>query len=136
MKQPKTICIDFDGVIHSYKSGWQGADIIPDAPVDGAIEGLYRLAADPEIDIAIHSARSAQSGGVQAMLAWLDSWDLHYRETNRDIKHPTQRLIDLARMPTDKPPAMCYIDDRGVNFDGDWSKITAELKDFTPWNKV
>ena len=33
MKQ--TVVFDFDGVIHSYKSGWRGASIIPDPPVPG-----------------------------------------------------------------------------------------------------
>ena len=34
------ICVDFDGVIHSYKSGWRGVAVIPDPPVPGAIEWL------------------------------------------------------------------------------------------------
>ena len=32
------ICLDFDGVIHSYTSGWKGAAVIPDPPVPGALE--------------------------------------------------------------------------------------------------
>ncbi len=30
MKQ--TVVFDFDGVIHSYTSGWKGATVIPDPP--------------------------------------------------------------------------------------------------------
>ena len=134
MEHKKTICVDFDGVVHRYDSGWQGADVIPDPPVEGAIEGLYRLVADDEIDVAIHSARSAQPGGITAMRNWLDKHDKSYRVQHGISKH-TPRLITQVRMPTDKPPAMVYIDDRGVAFDGDWTKITTDLKDFVPWNK-
>jgi hypothetical protein len=37
------LAIDFDGVLHSYKSGWKGAKNIPGPPVDGAIEWLSDL---------------------------------------------------------------------------------------------
>ena len=134
MAHPKTICVDLDGVVHRYDSGWQGADNLPDPPVDGAIEGLYRLLADPEVEVAIHSARSAQEGGIQAMQDWLDGHDQEYRLEN-NIPDNIPYLIDAIKFPVDKPPAMCYIDDRGVAFDGDWSIIGPHLKDFRPWNK-
>ena len=137
MEHKKTICFDFDGVIHSYTSGWKGADVIPDPPVEGAIEGLYRLTADPEIDVAIHSSRSAQPGGIEAMKRWLRQHEVTYlRELDeKGIATMGMNILDRVRFPKDKPPAVAYVDDRGINFDGDWSKITTELKDFTPWNK-
>ena len=137
MKNPmkKTICIDFDGVIHRYDSGWTGADQIPDIPVTGAIEGLHRLCDDPEIEVAIHSSRSAQPGGIAAMKEWLEYWESEWRERNHIRPDDTKWLIERCQFPTDKPPAMVYVDDRGINFDGDWSKITTDLKDYQPWNK-
>lgn len=41
----KVISFDFDGVIHSYTSGWKGADIIPDVPVKGIKNVLEDLKA-------------------------------------------------------------------------------------------
>ena len=134
MEHKKTICVDFDGVINQYDSGWKGADVISDPPVEGAIKGLYRLVSDEEVDVAIHSTRSGQEGGIKAMRKWLNKWDAAYREAH-DVPADIPFLTETVRFPVQKPPAMVYIDDRGFYFDGDWSKITAELKDFTPWNK-
>ena len=33
MKYQPNVVLDFDGVIHSYVSGWQGVDVVPDPPV-------------------------------------------------------------------------------------------------------
>ena len=131
----KTICIDFDGVIHRYDSGWQGADEIPDLPVDGAIEGLHKLCDDPEIEVAVHSARSAQPGGITAMKEWLEYWEGVWREESHIAPADGTWLTERCQFPRNKPAAMVYIDDRGINFDGDWSKITTELKDYQPWNR-
>lgn len=41
MKQ--TVVFDFDGVIHSYISGWQGITTIPDPPVPGIAEAIQNI---------------------------------------------------------------------------------------------
>ena len=38
----KTICIDFDGVIHDYSKGWRGIDVY-DRPIAGSKEALLAL---------------------------------------------------------------------------------------------
>ena len=46
-----TIAADCDGVLHSYVSGWQGADSLPDPPVPGAIEWLEDVTKHFEVAI-------------------------------------------------------------------------------------
>jgi hypothetical protein len=69
------LCLDFDGVIHSYTSGWKGAAVIPDAPVPGALEFIHE--ALEQFEVHIFSSRSHQWGGKRAMKRWLIH---HYRE--------------------------------------------------------
>ena len=63
------LCLDFDGVVHSYESGWKGAAVIPDPPVPGAIDFIRN--AVEEFRVAIFSSRSNQPGGLDAMKYWL-----------------------------------------------------------------
>ena len=51
MAYKPTLCFDFDGVIHSYTSGWKGAEVIPDPPVEGIKEALTELQRDYKITI-------------------------------------------------------------------------------------
>lgn len=114
MKKP-ILCLDFDGVIHSYTSGWKGADVIPDDPVPGAIE-LIKQASIP-FEVMIYSSRNHQRGGIEAMRGWF-------------IRHGLD--LPLSAFPLSKPPAFLTLDDRVITFLGEWPNIDALLK-FKPW---
>lgn len=131
------LCLDFDGVIHSYSSGWKGADVVPDDPVPGTITFLDK--AIEHFDVQIFSSRSHQPGGTQAMAKWL--WTHITRHFDCEHHHGSPRELDRATAlmaaiswPMEKPPAMVTIDDRALTFDGTWPAIET-LKGFKPWNK-
>lgn len=115
MKQ--TVVFDFDGVIHSYKSGWKGADLIPDPPVPGIREAITEIRAEG-YEVIVVSTRCATTEGYGAVRAWL-------------IDH--EIVVDDVR--TEKPPAIVYIDDRAICFDGHPEKLLGTIKAFKPWNK-
>lgn len=130
------LCLDFDGVIHSYKSGWVQADFIPDPPVPGAFEFIYE--ALEQFDVQVFSSRSHQTGGIRAMQLWTEYW----AKEELDNVEPTWRanhvINNLAwrkeAWPTVKPPAFVGIDDRVLTFTGAWPDVE-ELREFKPWNK-
>lgn len=121
------LCLDFDGVIHSYASGWRGADIIPDDPVPGCF--AFMLGALEHFDVVIFSSRSNQPGGIAAM-----SWWLRHHADGAWHDSPAGPGIENVRFVQDKPPALVTIDDRAITFTGEWPDITA-LRAFKPWNK-
>lgn len=119
LRSPKpTVAFDFDGVIHSYKSGWKGETEIPDPPVPGIREALnhIRLAG---YTVVIFSARARTEEGRAAMLAWLE-----------------ENEIRVDSITGQKPPAVCYIDDRAICFDGNPGSLLEKIINFKPWNAV
>lgn len=116
MTYKPTLCFDFDGVIHSYISGWKGADIIPDPPVKGIKEALTELQHDYKITIS--SSRCASDEGIIAMQDWLEKYEIPYDVITRT-----------------KPAAVCYIDDRAVCFDGNPQHMLVEVRNFKPWQE-
>lgn len=119
------LCLDFDGVIHSYNSGWKGADTIPDPPVPGAFE--FIRAASEYFDVQVFSSRSHQPGGIVAMRMWFMEWD-------SDPELMGSSITDHISFPDHKPSAMLSIDDRALTFDGTWPSI-GSIQSFKPWNK-
>lgn len=114
------LCLDFDGVIHSYTSGWKGADVISDPPVPDAIR--FMREALEHFRVVVYSSRSGQPGGIEAMQAWL-------RRHAGDLD-----WFAAIEWPTEKPPALVTIDDRAVTFTGTWPDMQS-LLEFKPWNK-
>jgi hypothetical protein len=112
-----TLCLDFDGVLHSYTSGWLGADEIPDAPVPGALE--FCQSAVERFDVVVHSSRCSEILGLQAVAEWLDKFGF-----------PAEIQVCGT-----KPPAFVTIDDRALTFTGVWPDLD-ELAKFEPWTKA
>ena len=115
MKQ--TVVFDFDGVIHSYTSGWKGPAIIPDPPVPGIKEAIAEIRA-AGYEVVVVSSRCAVYDGIQAMISYLR-------------KHGI--VVDDIRV--EKPPAVVYIDDRAICFDGNSAALLGKIQTFKPWNK-
>lgn len=113
----KTVAFDFDGVIHSYQRGWEGDESIPDPPVPGIGKALKEIH-DTGYDIVIYSTRAATLRGYNAMEAWLEKYDL-------------LKYIDMVF--SEKPPAIVYIDDRAIRFDGNPDNLLEQIRKFKPW---
>lgn len=92
---PKTIALDFDGVLNTY-TGWDGPNNLF-TPRENAKEFLQELRGNG-YEVVIYSTREPK-----AILKWLREHD----------------LIDLIHhVTTEKPMAIAYIDDRAIRFDG------------------
>ncbi len=94
----KTIAIDFDGVIHKYSKGWQDG-VIYDDLMDDAKEVIDELT-KKGFKCVVFTARES----LLPVKEWLITHKLDLPVTNK------------------KPPAIAYIDDRGIRFTN-WKDI-------------
>lgn len=124
MDKKLTICIDFDGVIHSCEHGWQDGEIYGNV-VPGFFDWAYE--AQKFFKLTIYSSRSATEKGRAKMYEWIGAqwraWDSTKAIT-----------IDFAH---EKPIAFLTIDDRCIKFNGDWSAFELDprnLRHFKAWN--
>lgn len=131
----KTIAIDFDGVIHKYSKGWQDGSIY-DGPVENVFESIKCLF-DAGYSVFVFSTRNSRQ-----IKRWLkeNAYESDYvhqgpGESPNEYHYPkfgfTVEIIpfwkkfwnkkNVLGITKRKLPAECYIDDRAMRFDGNWS---------------
>ena len=120
-----TICIDFDGVIHSYERGWQGGEIY-----GTVVPGFFDWAAEAakHFDLVVYSSRSKDPDLRAKMADWL-SWE--WAAVEGRTSDPPWTFAH------EKPAAFLTIDDRAIRFDGRWDapELTPDaILAFKPWN--
>ena len=111
----KNIVFDFDGVIHRYSEGWKDGSIY-DIPTVGIKETIAELR--EEYKVIVVSTRSATKKGKKEIKEWLDKYE-----------------IEVDDIMDKKPPASMYIDDRGINFNGNCETLMRNIKNFKPWTE-
>ena len=113
----KTVVFDFDGVIHSYTSGWQGMDVANDPPVTGIREAITEVK-KAGYKVVVVSSRCSTPLGLETVKDYLDEHGISVHEV---VAH--------------KPPAVVYIDDRAICFDGNAKSLINKIQKFKPWYK-
>lgn len=135
MRKP-ILCLDFDGVCHSYVSGWKGADVISDPPVPGMCAALEAFR--EHFEIHVFSARSSHPGGINAMSGWFaEAFTTYWFEKEPELRMRFERFLcpDWLIFDDSKPAAFVTIDDRAITFTGVWPSAD-DLIAFKPWYKT
>lgn len=103
------IAVDFDGVLHSYTSGWTGW-VPVDPPEPGAREFIDWMLAQG-LEVVVTSARAHSEEGAEAIRSWLAAYGFpELRVTNEKVR------------------AAAYIDDRAVPYlGGDWDHCRSRI---------
>lgn len=119
MDNRRIIAIDFDGVLHSFTSGWTETCNITDPPTKGAIAWLTKLV--HIYNVVIFSARNEDVDAICAMKRWLFEHGMLWID------------IDKLEFPTKKPACHLLIDDRCFCFKGKFPTVS-EINNFMPWH--
>ncbi len=110
----KTLLIDLDGVLNTYSGSYSETEI-PE-PREGVKEFLENLA--KEYKIEVFTVRNAKT-----TLEWL-------------IKHKLDKYVNNVTN-VKNPYASVILDDRALNFDGDFHKAYEKILKFQPyWKKL
>lgn len=116
------ICFDFDGVVHHYSKGYHDGSLY-DNPTPGVKELINKLKENYEIIIWTARLQSSLKGYKSStdqniVEEWLEKHDIYY---------------DF--ITNEKVPAIAYIDDRAIEFKGDWDYVEKRIKELDSYTK-
>ena len=112
----KTIALDFDGVLHSFTSGWKGPGCIPDPPVPGMAAACQELAW-AGFELVVISTRALWVEGARAIYDWLQA-----------------NGFPLMEITDKKVPYAVMFDDRCERFNGSAEEFLAKVYGWRgPW---
>lgn len=115
-----TICVDFDGVIADYSEGFKGRGVFGDS-IPGSSVVLNTLHKEGW-KIIVFSTR----GEVSLLKDYLIRNGIPFDEINKNSDNP-------PGTNEGKPIADVYLDDRAIQFNGDWSQAYHDIINFKPW---
>lgn len=101
----RTLALDFDKVIHRYSKGFADGSIY-DPPMFGTRDALVYLSG--KYRLVIFTARD----DLDSIWKWLTNYDL------------AKYIADVTHT---KPKAVAYVDDRAIEFKGDWQPVLRRL---------
>lgn len=107
MYSKPNICIDFDGVLNNY-CGWEGVDKLS-TPKEGAKWFLEELSKD--YTVTIFTTRD-----TVRVKNWMKKYNMYY-----------DNITNVKR------GAFCYVDDRGLTFNGNYEEILEKISNFKAW---
>jgi hypothetical protein len=114
---PKTIAVDFDGVIADY-DGWKGFGVL--GPPRSDVAEALRLLQAEGWKIIVHTTR-----GEAEISAYLLQHAIPHHEINRNSDYRTMGV---------KPVADVYWDDRAFRYSGDARRDILEIRRFRTWS--
>jgi aromatic ring-cleaving dioxygenase len=125
------LCVDFDGVVHSYDRGWYDSSIYGEATT-GFFEWLERVTG--QFKVVIYSSRSKSAEGLAEMSLWLHEQHRKWIDATQQPQPAPALDIEFTDR---KPAAWLTIDDRAVCFAGKWDAPELQpeaMRAFKPWN--
>lgn len=118
----KVLAVDFDGVMQKWK-GWKGKPTFTSFIDRCAMVKEFETIQSAGWKIVIWTART----DIQSIREWLLQFDIPFDEINYNPWAP-DNLITSRKIPAD-----VYLDDRAIQFNGEWEGMANKILNFKEW---